>query len=130
MDKRVANNEKKRALYAERKKNHQCVKCGSTDKRTQSGLTLCRLCAKIERSYSIKYAQSDKGKESQRKAIKAYYHKRKGLGLCVRCGEPVDISETRSTYCSKCIRKTHEERSLTPEDVALAQLLGGIFEKK
>lgn len=127
MDKRVANNEKKRALYAERKSKHLCVKCGKQDPRTESGRTLCLTCLDKEDKYTARYAKSKKGKEALKKSRQNYYNKRKTLGLCTDCGKPLEPKRTGKIYCRSCAEKRNNRTILSEKERQLKRAFKFVF---
>lgn len=127
MDKRVANNKKKRALYAERKSKHLCVKCGKQDPRTESGRVLCLTCLDKEDKYTARYAKSKKGKEALKKSRQTYYNKRKTLGLCTDCGKPLEPKRAGKVYCRSCAEKRSNSVVLDDYERAMLRLYKTVF---
>ena len=115
--------------YQERKSKGLCIQCGNPARQDK---TTCEKCGR-QRAEAVSKWQSKSKKERQSKGLcscgrptlknrrtcdtcndknKAWYYKRKELGLCSYCGNPVMENSTRCQECSNKLRKDKRELKL------------------
>ena len=118
----------KKQQYAERKSLGLCVKCGKADARTQTGRVLCLACLEKEDKYKERYAKSKKGKLALKRSRQNYYNKRKALGLCTICGQPLEPKRLGKCYCRACAERRNDSVILTEKDQRLCRAFRLVFQ--
>lgn len=97
-----------RNLYAWRKANHICVRCGR--RKAEGRYTACLMCRSYNSEHCRKYREKHKEYVYCRnnKNRKARYNAKKAAGICVRCGKRK--AESGRVHCTYCLARNRRQR--------------------